>query len=96
MDGGNHRRGRDWPGLVGRRDLQLGPRGRLGNPGLSSGRAYCGLSHAGSHAPPSVILHCGSHMSQRPTIIARVLKSIRRKFGVSHRVLDVLVAEPSL
>jgi hypothetical protein len=25
-----------------------------------------------------------------------VLKSIRRKFGVTHRVLDVLVAEPSL
>ena len=24
-----------------------------------------------------------------------VLKSIRRKFGVAHRVLDVLVAEPS-
>jgi len=31
MDRGNRRRGRDWPDLVGRRDVQLGPRGRLGN-----------------------------------------------------------------
>jgi hypothetical protein len=31
MDGGNRRRGRDWPDLVVRRDVQLGPRGRLGN-----------------------------------------------------------------
>jgi hypothetical protein len=31
MDGGNRRRGRDWADLVGRRDVQLGPRGRLGN-----------------------------------------------------------------
>jgi hypothetical protein len=30
VDGGNRRRGRDWPDLVGRRDGQLGPRGRLG------------------------------------------------------------------
>jgi hypothetical protein len=31
MDGsGNRRRGRDWPDLVGRRDVELGPRGRLG------------------------------------------------------------------
>ena len=28
---GNRRRGRDWPDLVGRRDVQLGPRGQLGN-----------------------------------------------------------------
>jgi hypothetical protein len=26
----NRRRGRDWPNLVGRRDVELGPRGRLG------------------------------------------------------------------
>ena len=31
MDGENRRRGRDWPDLVGRRDVQLGPRRRLGN-----------------------------------------------------------------
>jgi hypothetical protein len=31
MDGGTRRRGRDRPDLVGRRDVQLGPRGRLGN-----------------------------------------------------------------
>src|SRR6516225_1461990 len=31
MDSGNRRRGRDWPDLVVRRDVQLGPRGRLGN-----------------------------------------------------------------
>jgi hypothetical protein len=31
MDGGNRRRGRDWSDLVGRRDVQLGTRGRLGN-----------------------------------------------------------------
>ena len=31
VDGGNRCRGRDWPDLVGRRDVQLGPRGRLGN-----------------------------------------------------------------
>ena len=31
MDSGNRRRGRDWPDLVGRRDIQLGPRGWLGN-----------------------------------------------------------------
>src|SRR5215831_15746076 len=31
MDGGNRRRGRDWPDLVVRRDVQLGPRGRPGN-----------------------------------------------------------------
>ena len=31
MDRGNRRRGRDWPDLVGRRDVQLGPRGWLGN-----------------------------------------------------------------
>ena len=31
MDGGHRRRGRDWPDLVRRRDVQLGPRGRLGN-----------------------------------------------------------------
>jgi transposase-like protein len=30
MDGGTRRRGRDWPDLVARRDVQLGPRGRLG------------------------------------------------------------------
>jgi hypothetical protein len=30
MDGGNRRRGRGWPDLVGRRDVQPGPRGRLG------------------------------------------------------------------
>jgi hypothetical protein len=29
-------------------------------------------------------------------ISPEVLKTIRRKFGVTHRVLDVLVAEPSL
>ena len=29
MDGGNRRR--DWPDLVGRRDVQIGPPGRLGN-----------------------------------------------------------------
>jgi hypothetical protein len=33
MDGGNCRRGRDWPDLVGRRDVQLGPRGRLAKAG---------------------------------------------------------------
>jgi hypothetical protein len=27
----NRNRGRDWPDLVGRRDVQIGPRGRLGN-----------------------------------------------------------------
>jgi hypothetical protein len=27
----NRRRGRDWPDLDGRRDVQLGPGGRLGN-----------------------------------------------------------------
>jgi hypothetical protein len=27
---GNRRRGRDWPDLVGRRDVELGPPGRLG------------------------------------------------------------------
>ena len=26
----NGRRGRNWPNLVGRRDVELGPRGRLG------------------------------------------------------------------
>src|SRR5262249_34514265 len=31
MDRGNRHSGRDWPDLVGRRDVQLGPRGRLGN-----------------------------------------------------------------
>jgi len=31
MDGGNRRCSRDWPDLVDRRDVQLGPRGRLGN-----------------------------------------------------------------
>jgi len=31
MDSRNRRRGRDWPDLVVRRDVQLGPRGRLGN-----------------------------------------------------------------
>jgi len=31
VDGGNRRRGRNWPDLVDRRDVQLGPRGRLGN-----------------------------------------------------------------
>jgi hypothetical protein len=30
VDGGNRHRGRDWPDLVGRRDVQLGPHGRLG------------------------------------------------------------------
>src|SRR5262249_39859288 len=32
----------------------------------------------------------------RNRLSPEVLKSIRRKFGVTHRVLDVLVAEPSL
>ena len=27
----NRNCGRDWPDLVGRRDVQIGPRGRLGN-----------------------------------------------------------------
>jgi hypothetical protein len=27
----NRNRGRDWPDLVGRRDIRIGPRGRLGN-----------------------------------------------------------------
>src|SRR5262249_25937806 len=31
MDSGNRRRGRDWPDLVVRRHVQLGPRGWLGN-----------------------------------------------------------------
>ena len=31
MGCGNRRRGRDWPDLVVRRDVQLGPRGRLRN-----------------------------------------------------------------
>jgi hypothetical protein len=40
VDDGNRRRGRDWPNLVGRRDVQLGPRGRLGNE-LSLDIAAC-------------------------------------------------------
>jgi hypothetical protein len=31
MDGGNGRCGSDWPDLVGCCDVQVGPRGRLGN-----------------------------------------------------------------
>ena len=30
MHAGNHRRGHNWPDVVGRRDVQLGPCGRLG------------------------------------------------------------------
>ena len=53
MDGGDHvnqssthrdrryrRRGRDWPVLVGRRDVQVGPRGQRGN---EVGRGYPAL-----------------------------------------------------
>ena len=32
-DRGNRRRRRDWPDLVSRCDVQVGPRGRLGNEG---------------------------------------------------------------
>ena len=47
MDGGNRRRGRDWPILVGRRDVQLGARGRLGNE-LGRDIAACRVTRTGS------------------------------------------------
>src|SRR5215471_12391648 len=56
-NGGNRRRGRDWPDLVDRRDVQLGPRGRLGNQigriitcaarsPVSTGRSRCGPDYS--------------------------------------------------
>jgi len=43
MDSGNRRRGRDWPDLVVRRDVQLGARGRLGNE-FGRDIAACGVT----------------------------------------------------
>jgi hypothetical protein len=37
-----------------------------------------------------------NRVGSRGALSPEVLEPIRRKFGVTHRVLDVLVAEPSL
>src|SRR5262249_12466369 len=61
-------------------------RRRAGAPQKRRGRANaCAIRRGG----PST---CRSDRRLSP----EVLKSIRRKFGVTHRVLDVLVAEPGL
>src|SRR5262249_38655639 len=50
MDGGNLRRGRHWPDLVGRGDVQIGPRGRLGNE-FGHAIAACGVARQTKIAP---------------------------------------------
>src|SRR5262249_27676814 len=56
----------------------------------------CPLGGSGSFFSGRPLAGAVSPARRDRRLSPEVLKSIRRKFGVTHRVLDVLVAEPSL